>query len=99
MQPSQKSFTEEKKEVEKKKMISISTKILLGLLALLLVGFILLPSWLKWLLIVVAIVGFAVLKLYSDRVQVITNRMKEDVKTDFATAKKSIAKTSKSSTM
>ena len=67
-------------------MVSLSTKILLGLLALLLVGFIILPSWLKWLLILIVIVAFAVSKLYSDKLKVITNKFKEDVKTDFAKA-------------
>lgn len=65
-------------------MISTSTKIVLGVLAVLLVGFVLLPSWIKWVLIVIALVGLAIYQFYSDRVKVITNKIKQDVKTDFA---------------
>jgi predicted membrane protein len=68
-------------------MISTSTKIVLGVLAVLLIGFVLLPSWLKWVLIVIALVGLAVYQFYSDRVRVITNKIKQDVKTDFAKTK------------
>ena len=68
-------------------MISTSTKIVLGVLAVLIVGFILLPSWLKWVLIVVALVGLAIYQFYSDKVKVITNKIKQDVKSDFAKTK------------
>lgn len=68
-------------------MISTSTKMVLGVLAVLIVGFILLPSWLKWVLIAIALVGLAVYQFYSDKVKVMTNKIKQDVKTDFAKTK------------
>ena len=73
-------------------MISTSTKILLGLLAVLLVGFILLPSWLKWVLIVVVIIAVVASQLYSDKVEYIKNKVKQDVKKDFEKTKTMVAK-------
>lgn len=72
-----------KRKRKEREMISTSTKIVLGVLAVLLVGFILLPSWLKWVLIVIALIGLAVYQFYSDKVKVITTKIKQDVKTDF----------------